>query len=124
MLVDHAEAECVSVLWIADRLLAPADQNVALGGVIVAHDAFDERRLAGAVLAEQRMERTRPHFQRDIVQRQEIPETHGHGESVDAEGARWRWRFADDHEIAPMKASEVETAPNTPPCILIIFSAC
>ena len=32
-------------------------------------------------------------------------------------------RFADDHDSAPISAVEVATAPNTPPCILIIFSA-
>ena len=60
MLVDHAEPECVGVLRIGDRLLAAADQHVAFGRVVVAHDAFDQRALAGAVLAEQRVERAGP----------------------------------------------------------------
>ena len=69
------------------------------------------------------MERARSYLQLDIVKRQEVAEAHGHGYGIDAESADKRRRLADDHEIAPMKASEVETAPNTPPCILIIFSA-
>ena len=69
MLVHHAEAERVGVLRIGDRLLAAADQHVALGRVVVAHDAFDQRALAGAVFAEQRMERAGPHLQFDIVER-------------------------------------------------------
>ena len=75
------------VLRIDDRLLAAADEDVAFGRVVIAHDAFDEGRFAGAVLAEQRMERAGPHLQLDIVQRQEIAEPHGHGDGIDAEGA-------------------------------------
>ena len=65
------------------------------------------------------------HLQLDIVERQEVAEAHGHGDGVDAEGACGRWYLADDHghEMAPMKSAELATAPNTPPCILIIFSA-
>ena len=43
--------------------------------------------LAGAVLAEQRVERARPHLEFDIVEREEFAEPHGHGERVDAERA-------------------------------------
>ncbi len=71
------------------------------------------------------MERAGPHLQLDIVERQEIAEAHGHGDGVDAEGACGRRYLADDHghDTAPMKSAELATAPNTPPCILIIFSA-
>ena len=123
VLVDHAEAERVGVLRIGDGLLAASDQDVALGGAVIAHDALDQRRLAGAVLAEQRMEGAWSDLQRDIVEREKIAKAHRHGDGIEAEGARGRRRFADDHEIAPISASEVATAPNTPPCILIIFSA-
>ena len=87
MLVDHAEPERVRVLGVGNRLLAAADQDVALGRVVIAHDAFHQRALAGAVLAEQRVEGARPHLERDIVEREEIAEPHGHGDGVDAERA-------------------------------------
>ena len=74
-------------LRIGDRLLAAADQDVALGRAVIAHDAFDQRALAGAVLAEQRVERAGPHLQLDIVERGELAEAHGHGDGVDAERA-------------------------------------
>ena len=123
MLVHHAESERVSVLRIGDRLLAAADQHVALGRVIIAHDTFDERALAGAVFAEQRMERTGPHLQLDIIECREIAEPHGHGDGIDAKRPARQRRLADDHDRAPISAPEVATAPNTPPCILIIFRA-
>ncbi len=85
VLVDHAEPERMRVLRIGDRLFAAADQHVARGRVVVAHDAFDERRLARAVLAEQRVECAGLDLQLDIVQRGEIAEPHGHGDGFDAE---------------------------------------
>ncbi len=123
MLIHHAEAECVGVLRIGDRLFAAADQHIALGRVIIAHDALHQRALAGAVFAEQRMERAWPHLQLDIIQCNEITESHGHGDGVDTKRPTRHRRFADNHDKAPISALEVATAPNTPPCILIIFSA-
>ena len=87
MLIHHAKPERVGILRIGDRLLAAADQHVAFGRVVVAHDAFHQRAFAGAVFAEQRMERAGPHFQFDIVEGDEIAEAHGHGDGVDAERA-------------------------------------
>ena len=87
MLVHHAEAERVGVLRIGDRLFAAADQHVALGRVVVAHDAFYQRAFAGAVFAEQRVEGAGPHFQFDIVQRDKVAEAHGHGHRIDAKRA-------------------------------------
>src|ERR1022692_2842098 len=55
----------VGVLRIGDRLLTAADQHLALGRVVVTHDAFDQRALAGAVFAEQRVERSGAYFQFD-----------------------------------------------------------
>src|SRR5262249_49337524 len=71
----------------------------------------------------QRMERAGPHLQLDIVERQEVAEAHGHGDGVDAERAGGRRSFTDDHAMAPIRSSVVVTAPNTPPCILIILMA-
>ena len=69
------------------------------------------------------MEGAGAHLQLDIVEREEVAEAHGHGDGVDAQGAGGRGLFADDHAMAPIKSSDFATAPNTPPCILIILIA-
>src|SRR3979490_2691918 len=69
------------------------------------------------------MERAGAYFELDIVQRNKIAEPHGHGNGIDAKRPARQRCFADDHDTAPMNAADVATAPNTPPCILIIFSA-
>ena len=56
VLVDHAEPELVRLARMGDRDLAAVEQDLALVGGVVAHGAFDQRALAGAVLAQQRME--------------------------------------------------------------------
>ena len=58
VLVHHADAERLRVARIADGDLLAVQQELPAVGRIEPHDAFDERRLAGAVLAEQRMEGT------------------------------------------------------------------
>ena len=123
MLIDHAKPEGMGVLRIGDRLLPPGDQHLAFGLAIVAHDAFHQRALAGTVLAEQGMKRSGPHLEVDIVEREELAKPHGHGEGVGADGAGWKRHFADDHDSAPITVDEWATAPNTPPCILIILRA-
>src|SRR5579863_3195275 len=124
MLVDHAQAQRMRVLRVGDRLFAVTDQDVALRGVVVAHDAFHERALAGAVFAEQSVQRAGPNLQFDIVERDEIAEPHRHCDGIDAERAGRRGIFAYLHEIAPIRSADLATAPNTPPCILIILMAC
>src|SRR5262249_49401049 len=98
-----------------------ADQHIASGRVVVAHDAFDQRRFSCAVLAEESVERARLNLQLDIVERGEVAEPHGHGNGFDAEALVACVRL--DHAIASIKSADLATAPNTPPCILIIFSA-
>ena len=107
---------------IVDDLLPVADQNVARVGVVVAHDAFDQRALAGAVLAEERVEGAGFTFSDTLIERGERAEALGDADRFDAErfavqslGARSR----DDLD----ELRESDTAPNTPPCILIILSA-
>ena len=56
VLVDHADAERLRVARIAHRDFRAVDQELAFVGRVKAHDAFDQRRLARAVLAEQRVE--------------------------------------------------------------------
>ena len=66
---------------IVDRvLLAPIDQHLALVRPVVAHDAFDERALAGAVLAQQRMEGAGRDLHRHVVERGELAEALGHAD--------------------------------------------
>src|SRR5215469_7440787 len=57
VLVDHAESERRGGAWRIDDLLAPLDHHLSRGWAIETHHALDECRLAGAVLAEQRVER-------------------------------------------------------------------
>src|SRR5262245_52947481 len=78
------------------------------------------------------MERARRHLQRDILERGELAEALGHRDHFDAERALGHGRRRavrdllgdlDCHAIASISAGEVATAPNTPPCILIILIA-
>src|SRR6202034_4649279 len=99
-----------------------------------AHDALDQRRFSGAVLAQERMEAAGPDFQRDRVERDELAEPLGHGDRFDAArllrrrprgqpaGRDQRRHLA--HAMTSMNFAESETAPNTPPCILTILMAC
>ena len=70
---------------IVDDLLPVIDHQLAVVGLVIAHDAFDERRFAGAVLAKKRMERARPHLQRHLIERGELAETFDDVERFDAE---------------------------------------
>ena len=98
--------------------LPVADDDLALVGPVIAHDALDQRALAGAVLAEQRVQAAGPDPHRDLVERDEVAETLGHADGLDAESA------GGGHQpSASRNAFASETAPNTPPCILIILMA-
>src|SRR5579862_4173276 len=123
------------VLRRADRAFALVHLDLAAVGLIEADQALHERAFAGAVFAEERMERTRRHLDRDIVQGGEGAKTLAHAAHLDFEPARrncaavrlepHQLRF-DRHQRAPivlMSLRESETAPNTPPCIFTILSA-
>ena len=56
VLVDHADATGARVARIANVDFVAIEHHGAARCLVVAHDAFDERRLASAVLAEQRVE--------------------------------------------------------------------
>src|SRR5262249_12166994 len=107
------------------------DQNAARIRPVIAHDALDQRALAGPVLAEERVERSGRHLERDVIERGEPAEALGHRHHFDAErviGHRRRpvGNFLGDldgHAMVSSNAGEFETAPNTPPCILIILMA-
>ena len=130
---DKDLAQCVRGTRITDHLLAFVDHQLAAVGLVIAHDAFDERRFAGAVLAKKRMEGARPHFQRHLIERGELAETLDDVERFDAErllrrsrrrqAAGWDERRHLAHAMASMNFAESDTVPNTPPCILIILIA-
>ncbi len=122
MLVHHAEAKHMGGARAVDLLLALADDDLALVRPVIAHDAFDERALARAILAEEGMEAARCHPDRDIVERGEAAEALRHADGFDAEGLRFEERRGG-HATDWISASELETEPKTPPCILIILTA-
>src|SRR5258708_25968268 len=110
---------------MGDRDLAAVQQDLAFVGGVVAHGALDQRALARAVFAQQRMEGAGLDAHRDIVERRQCAE-------VLAEADQFQRRRtlvgnmdgADHaHDIASITAVELATAPNTPPCISTIFSA-
>lgn len=78
------------------------------------------------------MERSARHLERDVIERGELAEALGHRNNLDAErviGHRRRWTVGDllgdldGHAMVSSSAGELDTAPNTPPCILIILMA-
>ena len=85
MLIDHAQAEGVRSMGIFDHLLAVADDKLARVGPVISHDAFDQRRLAGAVLAEQRVEAAGGHFQRHLVERGKGAKALGHRQHLETQ---------------------------------------
>src|SRR5262245_1115342 len=78
MLVDHSQPERMRGARVADLLLAASDHDVAGVGSVIAHDALHQGALAGAVLAQQRVERTGSNLERYVVERREIAEPLGH----------------------------------------------
>src|SRR5690606_24471934 len=128
---DHAEAERVRGARVLDRIFMVRHHDAAFVWPVVAHDALDQRGFAGAVFAEKCMEGSGRHLQRYVVERRELAEPLGHAQRFEPQRMMQvrRRRRADQprgvgaHAIAPMKDLESETAPNTPPCILIILMA-
>src|ERR1700722_16850067 len=121
MLIDHAEPEPVRIARAGDLLLARAHDQLAVVGPVIAHDAFDQGRLAGAILAEQRMHGAGHHAQRHVVERDEVAEALRDVQRLDAEAAPSAQTRA--HGSAATSAAERDAAPNTPPCILTILIA-
>ena len=104
MLVDHADAEGLRVPGIAHERFAPVEHELALVGDVEAHDAFDERRLAGAVLAQQRMKRTRRNLDRHVLKSAQRAERLAHADRFERRRARGGVRGC--HGSASMKAFE------------------
>ena len=90
-------------------MLTPVDQELPAIGAVVAHQALHERAFAGAVLAQQGVDRAGPDLQAHIVQSQHRAEP-----LADADGFQGVRRRADEgHAIlnspgAPMARRWVE----------------
>jgi len=126
MLVHHADAEVARDHGRGDVVLAAVDQHAALLRALVADDTLHERALAGAVLAQQRMHGAGRDGERHLVEGGEAAEALGElvgGQCECAGRRRQRARQELGHASASMSAPELATAPNTPPCIVTIFSA-
>src|SRR5262245_63768498 len=123
MLVHHADPEHVCVVWRSDLALAPPDHDLSGIRRMVADEALHERALPGAVLAEQRVERTRRHVERDVIERGHGAEPLRHAEHLDLERAA-AGGVGDGHQPSfpsvSSKAVDGATAPKTPPCIVTI----
>ena len=90
MLVDHAETETIGVLRLSDAFLSVADDEIAGIGAVIAEQAFDEGRFAGAVLAEQRVHRASLNLQRHVIEGRERTKPLRHARRFDADRAHFR----------------------------------
>ena len=88
MLIDHADAERLRVARIAHDDLFAVEQQASAVGRVEAHHAFDQGRLARAVLAEQRMEGAGGNLDRNVVERGEAAEGLGHADRLERRAAR------------------------------------
>src|SRR5262245_30193133 len=126
MLVHHADPERVRVVRRSDLALAPPDHDLSGIRRMVADQALHERALPSAVLAEQRVERSGHHVERDVVERGHGAEPLRHAEHLDLERAAVGG-VGDSHQpIFPSvssKAADGAMAPKTPPCIVTILIA-
>src|SRR6516225_8216143 len=87
MLVDHADAVGVRLARIVDLDLPAVDDHLAARRLVEAHDAFDEGRLAGAVLAEEGVQGARLHLDRHVLERDQRTEDLGHADRLEADRA-------------------------------------
>src|SRR5271166_4345398 len=111
MLIDHADAERLRVARILHVDFGPVEQQGSLVGRIEAHHAFDESRLARAVLAQKRMKRARGYLDRDVVERGETPERLGHSDRFERRPAsRGRWEMCERGSVGHKRASPDERA--------------
>src|SRR6266404_325700 len=132
MLIDHADAKRVRIMRRIDSAFAPVYRDLPGGWLVETDQAFHQRALTGPVLAQQRMEGSRRHMHRHVVECCERTEALGHAGNVYLErmvehdlvlgSEPHHFRFGHQ-AIALITAADSATAPNTPPCIVTIFSA-
>ena len=102
VLVDQTQSERMCLARIVDAARFPIDDDLARIGTMVAHHAFDQRALAGAVLSDDRMKRAAGKCDGDVVKGVNSPEAFSqsphfdHGNhllivsSLGAPKSRWR----------------------------------
>ena len=73
LLVDRRDARLLGVLGRGEAGRLPVERDRAGVGLIDARHDLDQRRFAGAVLAEQRMHLARPHVEADLRQARARP---------------------------------------------------
>src|SRR5580693_1976905 len=121
MLINHPDTEFMSVVRAANLSNALTDDDLTGVCQMISHDAFDQRAFPGSVLAQQSVESARLKFQGDLFIGDKRAKPLGDLDKLKSRrpivGRTW------PHVIAAMKASELETAPKTPPCILIMCRA-
>jgi len=123
VLIDHADAERTGGLRRADVALAAVEQHRPRIGALEAHQALDQRRLARAVLAQQRVDRARPHVEVDRIERDEVAEPLGQPDRLQRRCLHLAPAVDGPSPSAASTCSARPTAPNTPPCIVTILIA-
>ena len=130
MLIHHADAVRAGVTWIADRHFLAVEQDLAAIRRVEAHDAFDERRLAGAVFAEEGVHSPGFDLDGDVFECDQRSEDLGHADRLQRWSAHRRRGHlrssigdGQAHGRFSTKFFELDTEPNTPPCILTILIA-
>ena len=83
ILVDHLDAEVGGVARAVDVDLRPLEERGAFVERIDADDAFDERRLAGAVVTDERHDLAVTHLEVDVVQSLDGAERPRHAPALD-----------------------------------------
>src|ERR1700722_16894800 len=121
MLVHHPDSQLVGVIGAVNLLDASADDDFTCVRQVISHDAFYERTFSGSVLAEQRVKGAGFEFQGDLFVRDKRAEPLRDPNQLKA--GRQKIGETGAHELAAMNDWEFETAPKTPPCILIICRA-
>ena len=74
MLVDHADPQSDRVAWTGDPDFAPADADRARVRAVQAVEHVHQRRFAGAVLADERVDLTLTHDEVDASEGHQIAE--------------------------------------------------
>ena len=91
LLIDRGDAQSLRLRGASDRDRLAVEQDLAAIGLMHAGDDLDERRLAGAVLAEQRVNFAGMKGERDILER--LGGVEALGDAADLQDRRDRRRF-------------------------------
>src|SRR5690606_7215470 len=106
VLVHHADAEVDRVAGAADRDLLAVHEDLAGVGLLEPVEDLHQRRLAGAVLADQRVDLAPLDLEVDVVVREDEPEALGDAPHTD----RWRHAGVYFHARGISSVSRLQTA--------------